>query len=398
MSFQNLYFMNQNEIFQELMEQFISGEITPEGKKRLHDMLDNPQYSEELNKILQDNFDSVGIPFVSSEATKKFIDELKGKMNASSKTEKTAVIKLFNWKKIAVAASVLVAIGIGTFVAFQNKDEAPVMIVSKPKSDKAPGKTGAILTLSDGSKIVLDSLGNGLIANQNNTTVSKKNGGLVYKSGNNSELVYNTMTTPRARQFNLELSDGTKVWLNASSSLTFPTSFASNERKVILTGEAYFEVAKDKKRPFRVSVNEMQVNVLGTHFNINAYDDEAAINTTLLEGSVLLSEKSQKVLLKPGQQAQKQKKGTIVVNNKVNIDEVMGWKNGVFYFENANLQTVLREISRWYDVDVVFEKGVPVRTFEGEIQRNLKLSQVLKILEKNKVHFKIDGNVLRVQP
>jgi len=142
----------------------------------------------------------------------------------------------------------------------------------------------------------------------------------------------------------------------------------------------------------------MQVNVLGTHFNINAYDDEATINTTLLEGSVLLSEKSQKVLLKPGQQAQKQKKGTIVVNNKVNIDEVMGWKNGVFYFENAGIQTVLREISRWYDVDVVFEKGIPVRTFEGEIQRNLKLSQVLKILEKNKVHFKIDGNVLRVQP
>jgi len=390
--------MNQNELFKELMEQFISGEITPEGKTMLLEMLDNPQYSEELNSILRDNFDSVEIPSVSSEVTEKFIEELKGKMNSSSKTEKTAVIKLFNWKKIAVAASILIAVGIGTFVVFQKGDEAPVVVVSKQVNDKAPGKTGAILTLADGSKIVLDSLGNGLVANQNNTTVSKKNGGLVYKSGNNSELVYNTMTTPRARQYNLELSDGTKVWLNASSSLTFPTSFASNERKVILTGEAYFEVAKDKKRPFRVSVNEMQVNVLGTHFNINAYDDEATINTTLLEGSVLLSEKSQKVLLKPGEQAQKQKKGTIVVNNKVNIDKVMGWKNGVFYFENADLQTVLREISRWYDVDVVFEKGIPVRTFEGEIQRNLKLSQVLKILEKNKVHFKIDGNVLRVQP
>lgn len=390
--------MNQNELFKELMEQFISGEITPEGKTMLLEMLDNPQYSEELNSILRDNFDSVEIPSVSSEVTEKFIEELKGKMNSSSKTEKTAVIKLFNWKKIAVAASILIAVGIGTFVVFQKGDEAPVVVVSKQVNDKAPGKTGAILTLADGSKIVLDSLGNGLVANQNNTTVSKKNGALVYKSGNNSELVYNTMTTPRARQYNLELSDGTKVWLNASSSLTFPTSFASNERKVILTGEAYFEVAKDKKRPFRVSVNEMQVNVLGTHFNINAYDDEATINTTLLEGSVLLSEKSQKVLLKPGQQAQKQKKGTIVVNNKVNIDKVMGWKNGVFYFENADLQTVLREISRWYDVDVVFEKGIPVRTFEGEIQRNLKLSQVLKILEKNKVHFKIDGNVLRVQP
>lgn len=390
--------MNQNELFKELMEQFISGEITPEGKTMLLEMLDNPQYSEELNSILRDNFDSVEIPSVSSEVTEKFIEELKGKMNSYSKTEKTAVIKLFNWKKIAVAASILIAIGIGTFVVFQKGDEAPVVVVSRQVNDKAPGKTGAILTLADGSKIVLDSLGNGLVANQNNTTVSKKNGALVYKSGNNSELVYNTMTTPRARQYNLELSDGTKVWLNASSSLTFPTSFASNERKVILTGEAYFEVAKDKKRPFRVSVNEMQVNVLGTHFNINAYDDEATINTTLLEGSVLLSEKSQKVLLKPGQQAQKQKKGTIVVNNKVNIDKVMGWKNGVFYFENADLQTVLREISRWYDVDVVFEKGIPVRTFEGEIQRNLKLSQVLKILEKNKVHFKIDGNVLRVQP
>ena len=390
--------MNQNELFKELMEQFISGEITPEGKTMLLEMLDNPQYSEELNSILRDNFDSVEIPSVSSEVTEKFIEELKGKMNSSSKTEKTAVIKLFNWKKIAVAASILIAVGIGTFVVFQKGDEAPVVVVSKQVNDKAPGKTGAILTLADGSKIVLDSLGNGLVANQNNTTVSKKNGALVYKSGNNSELVYNTMTTPRARQYNLELSDGTKVWLNASSSLTFPTSFASNERKVILTGEAYFEVAKDKKRPFRVSVNEMQVNVLGTHFNINAYDDEATINTTLLEGSVLLSEKSQKVLLKPGEQAQKQKKGTIVVNNKVNIDKVMGWKNGVFYFENADLQTVLREISRWYDVDVVFEKGIPVRTFEGEIQRNLKLSQVLKILEKNKVHFKIDGNVLRVQP
>lgn len=390
--------MNQNELFKELMEQFISGEITPEGKTMLLEMLDNPRYSEELNSILRYNFDSVEIPSVSSEVTEKFIEELKGKMNSFSKTEKTVVIKLFNWKKIAVAASILIAIGVGTFVAFQKGNEASVVLASKQVNDKAPGKTGAILTLADGSKIVLDSLGNGLVANQNNTTVSKKNGGLVYKSGNNSELVYNTMTTPRARQYNLELSDGTKVWLNASSSLTFPTSFASNERKVILTGEAYFEVAKDKKRPFRVSVNEMQVNVLGTHFNINAYDDEATINTTLLEGSVLLIEKSQKVLLKPGQQAQKQKKGTIVVNNKVNIDKVMGWKNGVFYFENADLQTVLREISRWYDVDVVFEKVIPVRTFEGEIQRNLKLSQVLKILEKNKVHFKIDGNVLRVQP
>ena len=316
----------------------------------------------------------------------------------SSKVKEPSVISLFNWRKIAVAASVVVAIGIASLVFFQKRDQSPVAVVSREKADKEPGKTGAILTLSDGSKIVLDSVGNGVLANQNNTVVSKKNGGLVYKASKNAQLAYNTMTTPRARQYNLELSDGTKVWLNASSSIIFPTSFAANERKVILTGEAYFEVAKDKKRPFKVAVNGIQVNVLGTHFNINAYDDEASVNTTLLEGSVLITDKTKKVLLKPGQQAQKQKSGAITVNDNVNLEEVMGWKNGVFYFENANLQTVLRQLSRWYDVDVVFEKGMPTRTFEGEIQRDLQLSQVLKILEKNKVHFKIDGNILRVMP
>ncbi|TDE45553.1 FecR family protein [Flavobacterium rhamnosiphilum] len=390
--------MYQNEVFKELMNQFISGEISPEGKAMLLPMLDDPQYSEELDVFLRENYDSVEIPSISSEATEKFIKELREKMNASSKTKESSVLGLFNWRKIAVAASVLVAIGIGTLVIFQKSDQSPVAVASKGSDDKEPGKTGAILTLSNGSKIVLDSVANGLLANQNNTAVSKKNGGVVYTAGNNAQSVYNTMTTPRARQYNLELSDGTKVWLNASSSITFPTSFAANERKVTTTGEVYFEVAKDKTRPFIVSVDDMQVNVLGTHFNVNAYDDEAAINTTLLEGSVLITEKGKKVLLKPGQQAKKQKTAAIVVNDNVNLDEVMGWKNGVFYFDNASLQTVLRQLSRWYDVDVVFEKDVPSRTFEGEIQRNLQLSQVLKILEKNKVHFKIDGKILRVMP
>lgn len=389
--------MYQKEVFKQLMEQFISGNITPEEKTMLLTMLDNPQYSEELNAILRENYHSVEIPEVSPELTQKFIDELRSKMN-SSKVKETSVIDLFNWRKIAVAASILVAIGIGSLILFQKKDQSHVKVVLKTTHDKQPGKTGAILTLSNGSKIVLDSVGNGLLANQNNTTVSKSNGGLVYKAGANTKLVFNTMTTPRARQYNLELSDGTKVWLNASSSITFPTSFAANERKVILTGEAYFEVAKDKKRPFRVLINGVKINVLGTHFNVNAYDDEDNIKTTLLEGSVLITDKTEKVLLKPGQQAQKQKSGAIIVNNNVNLEEVIGWKNGVFYFENASLQTVLRQISRWYDVDVVFEKGVPVRTFEGEIQRSLQLSQVLKILEKNKVHFKIEGNILRVMP
>jgi transmembrane sensor len=390
--------MYQNEVFKELMDQFVSGEITPEGKGMLLTMLDNSQYSEELNAILQENYDAVELPPIDDEATGKFIKELREKMNVSSKVEKSSVLSLFNWRKIAVAASVLLVIGLGTLFLVQKDSQYPMVAASKKANDKEPGKTGAILTLSNGSKIVLDSVGNGLLANQNHTAVSKKNGGVVYTAGSDAQAVYNTMSTPRARQYNLELSDGTKVWLNASSSITFPTSFAANERKVTVTGEVYFEVAKDKTRPFRVSVNDMQVNVLGTHFNVNAYDDEATVNTTLLEGSVLITEKGKKVLLKPGQQAEKQKSGAIAVNDNVNLDQVMGWKNGAFYFENASLQMVLRQLSRWYDVDVVFEKGVDPRTFEGEIQRDLQLSQVLKILEKNKVHFKIDGKILRVMP
>lgn len=390
--------MYQIEVFKELMSQFISGEISPEGKATLLAMLDNPKYSEELSAVIRENYDSVEIPSNSPEATEKFIKELREKMNVSSKTKESSVLGVFNWRKIAVAASILLVMGLGTFFLFQNNNKPIQIVTAKKIIDKEPGKTGAILTLSNGSKIVLDSVGNGLLTNQNNTAVSKKNGGLVYTASSDAQTVYNTMTTPRARQYNLELSDGTKVWLNASSSITFPTYFAANERKVILTGEAYFEVTKDKKRPFRVSVNDMQVNVLGTHFNVNAYTDEDTVNTTLLEGSVLLTDKGTKVLLKPGQQAQTGKSGATVVNNNVNLEEVMGWKNGVFYFENASLQVVLRQLSRWYDVDVVFEKGVPSRTFEGEIQRDLQLSQVLKILEKNKVHFKIDGKILRVMP
>ncbi|RXM47846.1 FecR family protein [Flavobacterium sp. YO12] len=392
--------MYQKETFKVLMEQFVSGEISSEGKAKLLDMLDRPEYSEEFDRILRENYDSVEIPPVSSERTEKFIKELQKKIEVSFEEEdsSSSIFNLFRWKRLMLAASFLLMIGVGSYFVFKKDNNHSSKLASHKAEDKKPGKTGAILTLSNGSKIVLDSVGNGLLANQNNTTVSKKNGGLVYDANSGAQVVYNTMTTPRAHQYHLELSDGTKVWLNASSSITFPTSFAGNERKVKITGEVYFEVAKDKKKPFRVLVNDMQINVLGTHFNVNAYQDEATVNTTLLEGSVLITEKSKKILLKPGQQAQKQKSGVIVVNNDVNTDEVLGWKNGLFYFEEANLQTVLRQLSRWYDVDVVYENGVPTRSFAGEIQRDLNLSQVLRILEKNKVHFKIEGKILRVKP
>lgn len=390
--------MYQNKEFNELMAQFISGEISSEDKVTLLSMLDNPQYSGELDRIFRENYDSVEIPSVDSETTEKFIRELREKMKVSSNEKIAPHWSIFSWKKLAVAASVLLVIGLGGVLLFPSDLPSSKVVVLSKSCDKEPARMGAILTLSNGSKIVLDSVGNGLLANQNNTVISKKNGVVVYTEGSNAQMVYNTMTTPRARQYNLVLSDGTRVWLNASSSITFPTSFGEKNRNVDITGEVYFEVAKDKTRPFKVSVNGVDINVLGTHFNVNAYDDEASVNTTLLEGSVLITKKEKKALLKPGQQANIQESGGILVNEYANLNEVMGWKNGVFYFENASIQTVLRQLSRWYDVDVVYEKGVPTRIFEGEIQRNLQLSQVLKILENNKVHFKIEGKVLRVMP
>jgi transmembrane sensor len=389
--------MYQKEVFKELMYQFISGEISPEGKVQLLEMIDDPQYVNDLDFVLRENYDSIE-PFIASpESTQHFIKSLRNKMNIIDKDEEVADFTLFNWKKLLIAASVVLVVGLGYFT-FNHSQTSSDIVNNEKNNVIMPGRIGAILTLGDGSQIVLDSVSNGVLANQNNTAVSKKDGELVYTEGNNASAVNNKMTTPRGRQYKLELSDGTKVWLNASSSISFPTSFAANERKVTIVGEAYFEVAKDKSRPFTVKVKDVEVLVLGTHFNINGYDDEPEINTTLMEGSVLVGKKDKKVLLKPGQQAEMKNTGDIKVKNLENFDAILAWKKGMFHFENASLETVLRQLSRWYDVDIVIEKGVVSRNFEGEINRDLELSQVLKILEGNNVHFKIEGKVLRVMP
>lgn len=355
--------------------------------------------SSDRNKKIFENFHSK--QWVTSELAEIYkLDKEAGWstiLNALESKDEIKVIRL-EWRKIAVAASILLCVGIGSFLALKKSNISPVVKSSGIVEDIAPGKNGAILTLSNGDKIVLDDSKNGQLTNENNTVVSKKNGGIVYDPNTNAKTVYNTMTTPKGRQYSLQLADGTKVWLNAFSSITFPTVFSSKTRDVKLTGEAYFEVAKDKEKPFRVFVNDIKINVLGTHFNVNAYGDEDDTKTSLLEGSILIDQKEKRILLKPGQQAKTVKSGAIAVKNDINPDEVLGWKNGVFYFENASLKIVLDQLSRWYDVDVVFEKGVGDRKFEGEIERSLNLSQVLKILEKNKVHFKLEGKVLTVMP
>jgi transmembrane sensor len=183
------------------------------------------------------------------------------------------------------------------------------------------------------------------------------NGQVAYKviGGKQSDVLFNTLTTPRGGQFRLALPDGSEVWLNAASSIKYPTAFTGKDRKVEITGEAYFEIAHDASKPFKVRVNGMEVNVLGTHFNINAYHDEAFVNTTLLQGKVSLTKAGAVALLRPGQQARVDNTRSISVLNNVDVDQVVAWKNGYFSFEKADLQTVMRQIARWYDVDIIMK-------------------------------------------
>ncbi|MEO6818887.1 MAG: FecR domain-containing protein [Ginsengibacter sp.] len=310
------------------------------------------------------------------------------------------------------AASVILLLGAFSYFKFFDKTTTitpnlnPVAIVL-PDDIKAPESNRAMITLANGKNIYLDSAGNGLLALQGNVKLVKlAEDEIAYQqeTGNISgEMEYNTLSNPNGSNvINVVLTDGSKVWLNAGSSLTYLVSFIGNERKVSVKGEAYFEVSgslseEGKKRRFIVENSNMQIEVLGTHFNVNTFgDDGDNSKVTLLEGSVKINNGHEKGLLKPGQQAWVNKKVKIL--NDVDLNRVMAWKNGYFQFDNASLQNVLKQVSRWYAIDVVYDGQNQQRKFIGEIQKDLSLSEMLKILEKNKVHFKIEGKRLRVLP
>jgi ferric-dicitrate binding protein FerR (iron transport regulator) len=308
----------------------------------------------------------------------------------------------------AAAAAILIGISTGTYLLIQKFKPVPATISAVPaKRDIAPGGNKAVLTLSNGSKIILDSAANGLLANQNGSNIIKTDSGkLVYNASKTTgekpltTIVFNTLTTPRGGQYQLTLPDGTKVWLNAASSITYPTAFVGKERKVTVTGEAYLEVIHNRKLPFRVQTGDQTVQDIGTAFNINAYPDENAVKTTLIQGSVKLTETKTKrsVVLSSGQQA-RFANNRIQVNNKVDITQVTAWKNGLFDFQDMKLEAAMQQLARWYDMDVVYEKGIPDIEFVGKMKRDLTLSELLHFLEESGVHFRIEaGRKLIVMP
>ncbi|SCC60840.1 FecR family protein [Chitinophaga costaii] len=304
------------------------------------------------------------------------------------------------------AAAIIFLLGTGAFWWTFHKNNNQELGGNKPPGTAiiGPGHNGAILTLADGSKVVLDSMGNGVVATQYGAKVSLYNGQLAYDPVNSSatgSLIYNTVTTPKGREFRLQLPDGSKVWLNAASTVRYPTTFTDKERRVELEGEAYFEVAKNASRPFIVKLNDATaVEVLGTSFNINAYKNETAIKTTLLEGAVRLQAYQQVQTLTPGQQASiSLARQQMKVISNVDIDHVMAWKNGLFDFNDASLEEVMRQLERWYDIEVIYEKGIPAIRFGGEINKKNSLQDVLQILESSNVHYRLEeGRKLVVVP
>ena len=305
--------------------------------------------------------------------------------------------------RIVAAACVAGLLGWGIYLFVGSDKKLPIAQQYHPdkalKNDVEPGSSKAVLTLGDGSSIVLDSASSGILSRQGNTKVTKTGGKLNYSvfDKDKKPALFNKLTTPRGGQYRIELPDGSQVWLNAASSLRFPTAFTGRERRVEVEGEAYFEVAENKAKPFIVSTNGAEIQVLGTHFNVMAYKDEASLKTTLLEGAVKFVGNGS-VLLKPGQQSQLFANGPVKVVSDVNLEEVMAWKNGFFHFEGVDFETVSKQLSRWYDVEVVCDRKVDDLLY-AEIPRNTRLSDVLKALElTGKLKFEIKDKKIIVIP
>lgn len=326
-------------------------------------------------------------------------------IRTQTSNEQKETVRLFNWGRVVAAAVILLLVTAGSiYIINKWTNNAPIVAVQQTKGDALPGHSGAVLTLSNGQKIILDSAGNGALVKDGKVDIIKKQNGITYR-GKADEVVYNTISTPNGRQWQLELVDGTKVWLNAASSIRYPLNFVGDERKVEVTGEAYFEVVHNDKQPFKVYVNTSSgkgsvIEDFGTAFNVNAYGDEPVVKTTLVEGVVKVSAAQQKgIFLKPGQQAVvSDQEKPVQIHNSIDVEEVTAWKDGLFKFNEDGVAAIMRQIGRWYNVDIVYEGAIPKKQIHGTAPRNTNLSTIIKVLSLSGVHVRLEGNSIIVKP
>ena len=358
---------------------------------------------EELGQFIQNEQNEVTVLEIMEElvATEKEMDNYNVKnwepllgelLQEKNKLRKRGLVRVINWKRISVAASILFAVVLTGYLVLFRKDtkQVEVVKVTQPIDVKSPEKNRAMITLANGQQVHLDSAVNGTLLEQAGVQIMKLADGKIVYVGSTAEIINNTLSNPRgSKVIDMTMADGSRVWLNSGSSVTYPVAFVGEERKISITGEAYFEVMQDKKHPFKVDINgKGEVEVLGTHFNINAYDDESDIKVTLLEGSVKVNNS----IIEPGQQAQVSDKVKII--DKVDMDEVMAWKNDMFDFYSADIKTIMRQIGRWYDLEIIYQDNISKETFSGMVGRSNKVSKVLMILEKAGIKFRIEGKKL----
>lgn len=387
--------------FTYLFEQYFSQSLTEQEKQEFLALLQTTDYDTLLQELIDNryaNFDAKNSPFTVESEQRMLYNIFNYRTpTASNPLPKTITRRLFpRW---AIAASIALAVMAGSYYYYQSKivDIKTEIVYA---NDIAPGKNGATLTLANGQKILINDALTGNIATQSGVKISKTaDGELVYEltADNSKILTYNTLATTRGEQTRVRLPDGTLVFLNAESSLKYPTRFAGMaKREVSLTGEGYFEVAKDKTHPFIVSTEKQAVEVLGTHFNINSYADEAGLKTTLIEGSVKVSGSNSFKILKPGQQSILSPNGNLLVA-EADIETVVAWKNNQFMFDSENIQTVMRMVERWYNVEVEYVGEITDEKFGGGVSKFDNVSKVLTSLQSTgKVHFKIEGKKIYV--
>lgn len=373
--------MNKKEA-RELLDKYLNGTATPE-EKALFEQLSIRLTKARLENTGTENYDEIKAQIY------------KGLPQAPKRSF------LRQYRFLAAAASIIICIFAAVFTYQYDKQEQAKKFVLTRADDVAPGGNRAVLTLANGKKIILTTAGDGQLADQTGTTIKKThNGQLTYTLTARNNIMpagYNTTETPKGGQYQVQLADGTKVWLNSSSSLTYPTHFKGKERLVELKGEAYFEVAHNKAMPFKVKTGKQLISVLGTHFNVNAYDDEPSLKTTLLEGKVRINtlNGTASTILKPGEQA-------LLTGNKLKVtqgdpEQAVAWKNGYFRFRGEDIKSIMRKLGRWYNIDVQYATTVADEGYYGTISRFKNIRQVLAVLtETGSVHFKVEGRSVTV--
>ncbi len=375
-----------------LFEKFLSGSATPEEIEMIMSFRDKFEISDQHPEEHPNQY-------------KEIEDRLLEKLKSSISPKKALVFNIIKWLP-AVAAVLIIALG-GFLFEVSHKSKSKKFYALNNKVNKKDviniGSNRAVLTLANGKKISLNDARPGTVVKQGNIIVKKQKDGLLQyavsqaSNSSNQNIGYNTVSTPKGGQYQIILPDSTKVWLNSASSLKFPTAFVGGQRVVELTGEGYFEVTKNKHMPFKVRFNKEEVEVLGTHFNIMAYNDEDESRTTLFEGSVKFSKANHNTVLIPGQQAVSPNNGDTYNIQHADFEKVLAWKNGFFSFRNTSIQQIMRQIARWYDVDIIYRGNLEDKMYGGRLSKSKDITEILDNLElTGTIHFKIEGRSVTV--